>query len=221
VVTTGSTIASYYEPKFRVTGLNVVESKDIEVGLFGTSAPDISENEWDEDKVMVQLMSAGLAGSYLNSSSLELSEIQANFSDEAAQAPYTATYGITPTLVHTTMSTYSHRDEAFAAVNDGLNEQFLDTNYITCTVASMQTITPTLATTIQETQSIVDLSMLKALDSIENDDSTVDTSEPVHFDVPLELVNTVTWRQAQLSSYSCDSDGSGGAAWSLLSNIEA
>ncbi|MCP4129015.1 MAG: hypothetical protein GY753_18440, partial [Gammaproteobacteria bacterium] len=38
VVTTGSTIASYYEPKFRVTGLNVVESKDIEVGLFGTSA---------------------------------------------------------------------------------------------------------------------------------------------------------------------------------------
>ena len=63
--TVNSSIAQYAEDKIRVSGLSVTQSRDVEVGLFGTSAQPTSTTEADEDTVMFTLMSAGLAGNYL------------------------------------------------------------------------------------------------------------------------------------------------------------
>jgi hypothetical protein len=84
VLTTDSVVASYYEEEIQVTGLNVSEVKDVEVGLFGTTAPATSAdpNQDDEDKVMMQLMGAGLAGTFLYTTTA-ITELAANFEKPA------------------------------------------------------------------------------------------------------------------------------------------
>ncbi|MCP4166216.1 MAG: hypothetical protein GY759_10025, partial [Chloroflexi bacterium] len=102
ISTESSIIASYTEDWIRVTGLSVSEYKDVEVGLFGTSAPATSSdaNTPDEDTTMFTLMSAGLTGSFLYYMNPDLDTMDTNFSDPGASSPYAPTWGIDPTTMH-------------------------------------------------------------------------------------------------------------------------
>ena len=98
--TVNSSIAQYAEDKIRVSGLSVTQSRDVEVGLFGTSAQPTSTTEADEDTVMFTLMSAGLAGNYLYYVNPDLDQIATNFANTNATSPYSDTWGIDPSVMH-------------------------------------------------------------------------------------------------------------------------
>jgi len=121
VKTTKNTLATYPGGDFRVTGLNVSESKDVQVGLFGTQAPEISlTGAWDEDYVMGKVMNKGM-GLYLHYENPDLINILDN------QDTTFAGWGITPTtLMNYTATTYPHRDEALATTGTTTTLQFLD-----------------------------------------------------------------------------------------------
>ncbi|MCP4126071.1 MAG: hypothetical protein GY753_03290, partial [Gammaproteobacteria bacterium] len=214
-----SVIASYYEEKLSVTGLNVSESKDVHIGLFGTSAPEVSVDPEvdDEDKVMYNLMTVGLGGSFLAYINPDLNQIATNFGDSSAQAPFTDTWGIDPTLIHTDVNTYTHM---VAGLNGTSSEitQFLNSNYATCTTGATSAYTPTVALAFQETAGRMDVSDPSI--TILRGDPSVVTSDPVEFSVPLGEATTYTWRQVKLNSYGCSIDD-GNAAWSELSEDEA
>ncbi|MCB0241539.1 MAG: hypothetical protein KDH08_23565, partial [Anaerolineae bacterium] len=86
VLTQNSVVAVFPENAVRVTGLQVSASADAQVGLFGSNAPAISTDPAvdDEDKVMMTLMSAGLAGSFLDYVNPDLNQIAVNFQDPSA-----------------------------------------------------------------------------------------------------------------------------------------
>ena len=213
----GSVAASYYESQFRVTGLNVTEYKDVQVGLFGTSAPETSSDGStpDEDKVMFTLASAGLGGTYLSYLNPDLDQIATDFANANAQSPFTETWGIDPSVMHVTVTDYSSRDEALADTTQSKTVQFLNSNYTECTVGATEQVTPTLATAYQETNGFVDIS--NPMMTSENDDPDVTSAQPMTFTVPLADRDIYTLRRVQLSSYTCQPDMNAGASWQDLS----
>ncbi len=168
---------------------------------------------------MTTLMSAGLAGSFLSYIDPDLDQIAANLEDPAAQPPYTPTWGIDPSVTHVVTATYPHRDEAMATTTQTTTVQFLDDNYLDCTVNTTGQVTPTLAMAYQESFGFMDLTDGRM--TITNDDSSVQTSAPVQFSVPLDAAVLGTMRQTQLNSYACDLGDDGQATWRPLSGGEA
>ena len=217
--TVNSSIAQYAEDSIRVSGLSVTQSRDVEVGLFGTSAPATSTTQTDEDTVMFTLMSAGLAGNYLYYVNPDLDQIKANFEDTSASSPYSATWGIDPAVMAVATATFDHRDEALATTTQTNTVTFLDTHYADCTVNTTAQITPTLATAYQETSGHIDLS--SPLVTKTNADATVESSNPITFNVPLSSIVDYTLRRSQLTSYGCGSDGNGGVTWQPLTEAQA
>ncbi|MCP4212938.1 MAG: hypothetical protein GY764_15880 [Halieaceae bacterium] len=226
VTSEDSVIANYYDGQIRVSGLQVSESKDVQVGLFGTTAPRITtdDNVDDEQKVMFTLISAGLAGTYLNYENPDLNQIDANFSDSSAQAPFTDTWGIDPAIMKVQVDGYDHRDEALATTTqtntvtllDGL---YIDLHGVSCTINTTGQYTPTIATAYQETSGSLDLS--SPLLTITNGDPAVTSASPVAFSIPLGDATIYKWRQVQLGSYGCNIDDSGNASWNELNEAAA
>ncbi|MCP4164897.1 MAG: hypothetical protein GY759_03255, partial [Chloroflexi bacterium] len=221
VTTEDSVVATYFDGSIRVSGLNVSEYKNVQVGLFGTSSPEVSADPAvaDEDKVMFTLMAAGLGGSFLHYVNPDLDQIETNFSDETAQSPYTKTWGIDPSIMYVDVNTYSHRDLALASTTQTNTAQFLDSNYITCTVNTTAQYTPTIASAYQETTGSMNSSDPRA--TITNADPSVTSSAPLQFSLPLGEASTYTWRQVQMTSYGCSAEGNGGATWATLTETEA
>ncbi|MEZ4768653.1 MAG: hypothetical protein R2844_09535 [Caldilineales bacterium] len=221
VLSQRSVVTTFYENKFRITGLQVSQSMDAQVGLFGTSAPTISTdpNIADEDNIMMTLMSAGLNGSFLNYVNPDLNQIAANFGDPTAQPPYTPTWSIDPAVMHVVTGTYAHRDEALATTTQTTTVQFLDQNYVDCTLNTTAQVTPTLALAYQETAGFI--GMADKHMTIINGSGNIATSAPVQFSVPLADTVLAKTRQVQLNSYACGLDDSGAAAWRGLSVGEA
>ncbi|MCB0257239.1 MAG: hypothetical protein KDI55_26260, partial [Anaerolineae bacterium] len=221
VLTENSVVATFPENAIRVTGLQVSASADAQVGLFGSSAPAISTDPTvdDEDKVMMTLMSAGLAGSYLDYVNPDLNQIAANFADASAQPPFTPTWSIDPSVMHVVTDTYPHRDEAMATTTQTTTVQFLDGNYVDCTVNSTAQVTPTLAMAYQETFGFMDVTDPRM--TVTNGDPSVQSSAPVQFSVPLADASLGVLRQVQLNSYACAIGDDGEAGWQPLSEADA
>ncbi|MCB0249746.1 MAG: thrombospondin type 3 repeat-containing protein, partial [Anaerolineae bacterium] len=221
VLTQNSVVAVFPENAVRVTGLQVSASADAQVGLFGSNAPAISTDPAvdDEDKVMMTLMSAGLAGSFLDYVNPDLNQIAVNFQDPSAQPPYTPTWSINPAVMQVVTDTYPHRDEAIATTTQTTTVQFLDGNYQDCTVNSTAQVTPTLAMAYQETFGFMDVTDPRM--TVTNGDPAVQSSAPVQFSVPLADAALGVLRQVQLNSYACDIGDDGEAGWRPLSEAEA
>ncbi|MCP4167502.1 MAG: hypothetical protein GY759_16655 [Chloroflexi bacterium] len=217
IETDDSVIASYYDDPFRLTGLNISESKDVKVGLLGTNAPQTSVDPAvdDEDKVMLTLMAAGLAGSFLFYVNPDLDQIVSNFEDAAALSPFTYTWGIDPSLMSVTASTFDHQDEALATTTQTNTVAFLDDNFIDCTINTTAQYTPTLAMAYEESSAFMDITDPHMI--ITNDDADVQTSAPVQFQAPLGDAPIMVIRHAQLNSYACVQDNEGSASWEALS----
>ncbi|MCP4212939.1 MAG: hypothetical protein GY764_15885 [Halieaceae bacterium] len=226
VTSEDSMVASYYEDQFRVTGLNVLETKDVQVGLFGATAPAVSADQAvdDELKVIMQLMTAGLAGSYLMFQNPDLTQIEANFADPSAQTPYTDTWGIDPASMVVQVDNFEHRDQALATTTQTNTVALLDrlaneVQGVACSLSSTGFYTPTLGTAYEETMGSVDLSSL--LMDVSNGNPAVISGAPVVFSIALGDAVTYVRRQAQMGSYACATDDTGVAGWRALSNNEA
>ncbi|MCP4165499.1 MAG: hypothetical protein GY759_06350, partial [Chloroflexi bacterium] len=215
-----SVIASYYDTAVRLSGLNVSEYKDVQVGLFGTSAPAVSADPTvaDEDKVMFSLISAGLGGSFLYYINPDLEQIETNFNDNSAVEPYINTWGIDPAIMSVEVDSYAHRDEALASTTQTNTAKFLDDNYVNCTLNTTSQITPTVALAYQETRGLLDMS--NSAMKVTNGNPSVTSSAPLKVSVPLGETDIYTWRRVQLSSYGCDVDSMGAATWAELSQAD-
>ncbi|NJL34018.1 MAG: hypothetical protein HC893_09335 [Chloroflexaceae bacterium] len=135
--TTSSSI-HIYEDTFRVTGMHITRSRNVEVSLFAT--PDLP----DEDYTLFSLI-MGLNGTFLEGESLEdqdpgrtfLQEIQ--YRIEQPNTTPEQKFGITQTMV-IDHATYSHIDAAIAATSQEKIPGFLDANgYQTIPVADQCT----------------------------------------------------------------------------------
>ncbi|MCB0206092.1 MAG: thrombospondin type 3 repeat-containing protein, partial [Anaerolineae bacterium] len=219
VLAQNSLLTQYPEEYLRLTGLQFSESMDVTTGVFGTGTnlPQVSSdpNQDDEDKVMMSLMSAGLAGSFLGFQHPDLDEIAANFGNPAAQPPFTPTWGINPAVMHVVTGTYAHRDEAMATTTQTTTVAFLDQNYVDCTVNTTNQLTPTLALALEETSAAMSLSDPHL--TIVNNDSGVASSAPLQISAPLADMPLGVLRYTQLQSYGCAIDDSGQAGWQVLS----
>ncbi|MCB0245322.1 MAG: hypothetical protein KDI12_18055, partial [Anaerolineae bacterium] len=160
VLTNNSIVASYLEDQVQITGVSITQIQDVEIGLFGTgtNVPQVSTdpNVPDEDKVLMQLMSAGLAGTYLYTTTA-ITELALNFTDPAPDQPLTTTWGITPSIMHVLTGTYPHRDVALATTNQTTTLQMLNDYYVDCSTTPTQQYTPTLALAYQEISGNQDL----------------------------------------------------------------
>ena len=160
MLTNNSIVASYLEDEVQITGLSITQIQDVEVGLFGIGAnvPQVSTdpNVPDEDKVVMQLMSAGLAGTYLYTTTA-ITELATNFTNPAPDQPLTTTWGITPSIMHVLIGTYPHRDVALATTNQTTTVQMLNDHYVDCSTTPTHEYTPTLALAYQEISGNKDL----------------------------------------------------------------
>ncbi|MFN2165604.1 MAG: hypothetical protein ACK2U9_05045, partial [Anaerolineae bacterium] len=209
VLTQDSIVASYLEDEVQVTGLSITQIGDVEVGLFGTgtNVPQVSTdpNQEDELKVMQTLMSAGLAGTYLYTTTA-ISELALNFTNPAQNQPLTKTWGIEPSLMHVLTGTYPHRDEALATTNQTTTLQMLNDYYVDCSVSPTTQYTPTLALAYQETSGGKDLlNMTKQ-----------DTGARLALTADLSNVPLATMHQTQLTMYACAAGSGGQSEWTAL-----
>ncbi|MDT8304557.1 MAG: Ig-like domain-containing protein, partial [Anaerolineae bacterium] len=117
----------YYEP-FRITGMQVARSGEIELGVFSTPQTPT------EDRALFQLME-GLSATYLAAEGVEnqatgrsaLAEIMSRFRNPVA--PYNGTWGIeTPMAVFDSPLRYAHRDALTANFGNELSS-YLDTHF--------------------------------------------------------------------------------------------
>ncbi|MCB0256650.1 MAG: thrombospondin type 3 repeat-containing protein, partial [Anaerolineae bacterium] len=211
ITTQNSIVASYLEDKVQITGLSITQIQDVEVGLFGTgtNVPQVSTdpNVPDEDKVMMQLMSAGLAGTYLYTTTA-ITELATNFTNPAPDQPLTTTWGITPSIMHVLTGTYPHRDVALATTNQTTTLQMLNDYYVDCSTTPTQQYTPTLALAYQEISGNKDLlNMTKQ-----------DTGAILALTAYLgsDKVPMATMHQTQLTTYACATGGDGQSQWTAL-----
>ncbi len=204
VKTDPSVIASYYDDGLRVTGMQVSQSRDAQVALFGApKAPEIAApGATDEGRLMLGLTS-GLVPTFLGYSQPTLADLVQSFS-AAGSAPYVNTFGIDPSLITTSYKTYAHRDEAMATTSATATQQLLNTAYTTCSAATTGVMTPTLAVAYQEAGGVLDMG--SQLVTIANGDPTVQSLDPISFNVPLSRASLSTIRRIQLSQYTCAVD---------------
>ncbi|MFN8496882.1 MAG: FG-GAP-like repeat-containing protein [Anaerolineae bacterium] len=201
VTTDSSVIASYYDDALRVTGMQISQSRDAQIALFGApKSPEVaSAGAADEGRVMLGLVS-GLVPTYLGYSQPTLAQLAQSFSVPAS-APYIATFGIDPSLITTTYKTYAHRDEALATTSATTTQQLLSAAYAPCSAATTGALTPTLAVAYQESSGVLDMG--SALVTIGNGDPAVQSLAPITFNVPLGQASLSTVRRVQLSQYTC------------------
>ncbi|MFN8485854.1 MAG: FG-GAP-like repeat-containing protein [Anaerolineae bacterium] len=204
IQTAPSVIASYYDDGLRVTGMQISQSRDAQVAVFG--APKVAAvapaGAADEGRVMLGLVS-GLVPTFLGYSQPTLAQLAQNFS-APANAPYVNTFGLDPSLITTTYKTYAHRDEALATTSATTTQQLLSAAYAPCAAATAGVVTPTLAIAYQESSGVLDMG--SRLVSIGNGDPNVQSVAPITFNVPLGEASLSTLRRVQLSQYTCAVD---------------
>ena len=205
VTTQPSLVASYVEDLIRVTGLSVLETKDVGVGIFGTSAPEVSSDsgEADEAKTMFNLLS-GLSPTFLANEQPSLPTIVDTFEASGALPPYTDTWGVDPSTVYVRYDKYGHRDEALATTTMTVTKAFLNDNYMAggaCSASNAGTMTPTIVTAIQETNASLDAG--SSLVTIRNGGSDTNL-KPIQFVFPLGKAAQQVVRRVQLTMYDCD-----------------
>ncbi len=216
VDTQQSIVATYYEDLFRVTGLEVSASSNVQVAQFGApKAPELPRpGVNDEARQMMNLMS-GLAPSFLGYQNPDLPTIVQNFKATGASAPYTPTWGLDPSQMAVSYATYGSRDEALATTNMTTTAKLLNDNYTTCSISTTLSMTPTLALAYQETNRNLEATSL--LVTISNGDPSVTSAASIGFSFPLGNTPATVMRRVQLGQYTCAADtNSGQARWQAL-----
>ncbi len=194
---TDEVAVSYYESKFRLTGLKVTESEDVEVALFGApNAPETtsSSTTHDEGREIFNL-ATNMIPRVLYYEDPDFQSLVSDFS-HANNSIY-STWHISSTLA-VDYKTYGHEDEALAATTMTETPNLLSNNY-------SNSRTPMLVIGYEETTGALGLGQTDGV-SISDNDITVDLSK-----------NTLaTLRQVQINQYQHDSGG-----WSAFSMNEA
>ena len=205
VVISNTVVATYPEELIRVVGMNVIQSKDAQVGLFGWNQPQppVDPNTPDEDTVMFNLAS-GLGPTFLGYVNPSLAEIQATFEDQTAQLPYSDTWGVDPASVHSRYDAYPHRDAAMATTSMTTTVGMLDTYNTTCLTTTIGLMTPTLVTAYQETRGHLDINNNDLVTVFDGPQGSVD---PVSFTFPMSRTGVYVQRNVQMSSYGCVDQG--------------
>ncbi|MFN8474924.1 MAG: NosD domain-containing protein [Anaerolineae bacterium] len=200
VEVTDSVIVSYYEPQMRVTGLNVTESEDVTVGMFGVpTAPEISTGTAPDEARDIFNLVSGMAPAFLFNAQPDIPAIAKRFTDPST--PTEQKWGV-QTPVQLTTSTYKHEDEAIASTTMTTTVQFLDKYY-------QHTLTPTLALAYEEKTGVQDIG---GDQGIVVQDSTSTTS--VGFNLSYNSIFTTRGVQIQQYRYVKGSDGK--MAWKAL-----
>ncbi len=201
VDTTDSIVVSYYEPSFRVTGMTVGESANVQVALFGVpSAPEVSASGPDEAREVFNLVS-GMGMSYLAALQPDLSDVVKRFTDSAT--PITETWGVAAP-VKTAYNSYAHRDAALASTTMTTTQAFLGANYSTA-------LTPTLVVAYQETAGSL------SIEAGANQGVTIqDSADNLSLDVALSYSALATVRQVQVQMYQHSQATPGQPAWRAL-----
>ncbi|MFN8474388.1 MAG: Ig-like domain-containing protein [Anaerolineae bacterium] len=216
VDTQQSIVATYYEDLFRVTGLEVSATSNVQIAQFGApKAPELpTPGVNDEARQMMNLMS-GLAPSFLGYQNPDLPAIVQNFKATGAGAPYTTTWGLDPSQMAVSYATYGSRDEALATTNMTTTAALLNANYTPCSATTTGAVTPTLAIAYQETSSNLEAS--SPLVAINNGDPSVTSSAGIGFSFPLANTASSLTRRVQLGQYTCAIDAaSGQPRWQAL-----
>ncbi|MFN8485853.1 MAG: hypothetical protein U0768_22660 [Anaerolineae bacterium] len=217
VDTEQSIVATYYEDLFRVTGLGVSATSNVQVAQFGApKAPELpASGVNDEARQMMNLMS-GLAPSFLGYQNPDLPTIVQNFKATGGSAPYTPTWGLDPSQMAVSYATYGSRDEALATTNMTTTARLLSDNYTACSATTTGAVTPTLALAYQETNR--NLEATSSLVTITNGDPSVTSATSIGFSFPLGNTPSSLMRRVQLGQYTCATDATTGQPrWQALS----
>ncbi|MCP4212937.1 MAG: hypothetical protein GY764_15875 [Halieaceae bacterium] len=121
---------AYYEPSFRIVGMNIVETQDIEVAVFGApNAPETvaDDSTPDEGREMYNFI-AGLNVSYLYNLQPDLPTIVDRFTNAATAQ--VERWGVESDLA-VKYNTFAHQDQALAATTMTDTVSLLDGNYAT------------------------------------------------------------------------------------------
>ncbi len=218
LATDASVVSAYYETSFRVTGLELSESKNVQVALFGTTAPEIAPNATtdDEAKVMFNLLS-GLAPTFLGYQNPTLPEIVHRFTlPTPVTQTITDTWYVDPKVTLTDLGYYSHTDEALSTTAMTTTVDFLNKHYIECKAGATNAMTPTLVTAYEETDTRVDVTDPR-LATTTNGDPTIQSGNPIVFSFQLGQTSVNVLRHVQLTQYGCRVDPStNNPAWQSL-----
>jgi hypothetical protein len=171
IVSSPQVVQTYPEPSFRVTGLQVTKSGNVQSALIGTPGTP------SDDRSIFQIL-FGMSATYLDNLNPTLSEIATRFNQP--NTPIQQRWGVTATTV-AQYKTYAHIDEAIAGTAADAQE-LLSTQY-------SPTVTPTLITALQQD-----------LGSYSQDDQGVLTAT-ANLDVNLANVPMITTRNLGLSLY--------------------
>ncbi|MFN8482269.1 MAG: Ig-like domain-containing protein [Anaerolineae bacterium] len=202
---TDSVIVAYYEPQMRVTGLNVTESANVTVGMFGVpAAPEISTGTTPDEAREIFNLVSGMGPAFLFNMHPTISEIAKRFTDPTT--PVEQKWGVT-TPVQLTTATYDHEDLAVATTTMTTTVKFLDKYY-------QHTLTPTLALAYEELTGVADVG---GEQGVVVQDSTATTT--VGFNLSYNSLFTTRCVQIQQYHYAKGSDGK--LAWKALTMNQA
>ncbi|MFN8474925.1 MAG: Ig-like domain-containing protein [Anaerolineae bacterium] len=216
-----SVISAYYEPLFRVTGLELSESKNVQVALFGTTAPETTTNPNvdDEGKVMFNLLS-GLAPTFLGDLNPTLPQIVDKFAHPAQGQTITDTWYVDPKVTITNLGYYSHTDQALSTTSMTTTVQFLNQHYIECKAGATNAMTPTLVTAYEETNSGLDPTQT-GLVTVTNGEPNMQNGNPIVFNFQLAQSSLNVVRSVQLTQYGCRVDPTtSNPTWQALTSQE-
>ncbi|MFN8475368.1 MAG: hypothetical protein U0822_24505 [Anaerolineae bacterium] len=220
VQTEESILSGYYETAIRVTGLEVSESQNVQVALFGTGTkvPETTTDPAvdDEATVMFRLLS-GLAPTFLGNVNPTLPVIVDKFAHPAAGQTITDTWGVNPALTVTNLGYYSHTDQAMATTSMTTTVDFLNHNYMTCsgTVTPTNALTPTIVGAYEETSNGLDPTDTSL---VTMSDLNPTRTDPLSFSFDLGRQPLSVIRRVQLTQYACRIDPAKGTlAWQALS----
>lgn len=172
---------AYYESSFRIAGLSVTESEDVDVALFGApNSPETTSGSTNDEGREMFNLATNFAPRFLYNAQPTLQTITNDFS-QSGNAIYTD-WHISSTIA-TDRNTFAHRDLALATTTTTDTEQFLDSNYAT-------TRKPLLVMGYQETAGTLGL---------EATDSVSISGNSLTFDLSGNTLATV--RQVQLTEY--------------------
>ncbi len=209
VEVTDSVIVAYYEPKLRVTGLNVVESGSTTVGLFGVpTAPEISTGTTPDEAREIFNLVSGMGPAFLFNEQPDIAAIAKRFTDPTT--PVEQKWGVT-TPVQLTTATYAHEDLAVATTSMTTTVKFLDQYY-------QHTLTPTLALAYEEVTGRTDMGGGQGV-TFQDSPSTSPTTTAIGVNLTSNSLYTVRAVQIQQYHYAKGSDGK--LAWKALSMNQA
>jgi len=196
-------VTSYYEDAYRITALKVVESKDVQVALFGVpTAPELTTaGAPDELREMANFIS-GLSPAFLYHQHPDLAEVKQRFDDP--DTPPQQRWGVT-TSVAVDLRSYAHQDLAMATTMMTTTGEFLDAHY-------SRTLTPTLVMGYQEDNGALGLADGGA-------GYSVSSSGALQFNLAHNALLTV--RQVQLHEYHIGKGADGQPMWAALTMNEA